>query len=316
MKSIIVTLCVCCLAVAATRVYDVDLSGNDNGFTGKSPQPNWVGQTFVATADSILWLEFMEGRPLNTGDYVLRIYDSLGNQARPGVAQAICHLDSGYRFRRAKFSSPVFVLKGVKYMLKIWHSDTFAVNFYFNRSDPYKYGRMILPSGMDTIIDADLAARVEGTNALAAPFAAQSCMPILRYDYFWDGLNYHRCAERHADLGIQCDKIGMGIWGKLQDAASVPPSLWHWEWLDTIVVNEAKNGIQNYWQLNTTTNWARSTKKWCTSLPLNLFEPVLDSNGNINSANYWGNFVYHLYKRYGASGTFWDSFQVHLCLSS
>ncbi len=158
-KCITILMATVLVAVAATRVYDVELSGNDNATTPRGPD-NWVGQTFIATCDSIQWAAFFVGRSSRAepnDKYYLGIYDSTGGGFPLGEVNIPVHSDSIYRFLRGNFNPAVKVTKGVKYMLKVWHSGGDSVNFYFNRdSASYHYGELWV-NGQKT--GYDLAAR-------------------------------------------------------------------------------------------------------------------------------------------------------------
>jgi len=55
MKRFIISILITAAIVAAgTRVYEVDPSENDNGMAGP---PNWVGQTFVLTCDTLKYVD-------------------------------------------------------------------------------------------------------------------------------------------------------------------------------------------------------------------------------------------------------------------
>jgi hypothetical protein len=281
-------------------VYDVELSQNHNGTAGP---PNWVGQTFIATCDSIQWAAFFVGKTSDPGQgdehYVLRIYDSTGSQPQGVEGYSPVDQCSTYRFLRADFNPAVKVFKGVKYMLKIRHSDTSSVNYYYNDNNPYSYGELI--AGGQKSPGCDLATRVEGTTRVPQHiFAVESCMPEPEKEWPSDTANWYKLSARHYLLGVTCDKIGMSFWNKLQKYDTIPASRWSWGWCDSVIALEANNGVQNVWQLNSTPDWARSTISGCPSLPLNLFQPVL-SGDTIDRRNSWAYYIYNLYKRYGVS---------------
>ena len=164
-QAITITLIFAALAMAATRVYDVEPFRNSNAWTLSYPH-NWVGQTFIATCDSFLWAEVFIGVPNDTGQYNFRIEEypsgtpiAKGNtNAGPGIH---------YEFVRAYLEHfpNAKVIKGKTYLLKVTHSGGESINFYYNPHNPYKYGQIMLPQGGAGVVHPwDLAARIEGIN--------------------------------------------------------------------------------------------------------------------------------------------------------
>jgi len=75
-QAITITLIFAALAMAATRVYDVEPFRNSNAWTLSYPH-NWVGQTFIATCDSFVWAEIFIGSQNIPGQYHFEIREGM-----------------------------------------------------------------------------------------------------------------------------------------------------------------------------------------------------------------------------------------------
>jgi hypothetical protein len=180
--------------MAACRIYDVDVYRNVNGWTSGPPNVNYVSQTFVCTADSLVWAEFFVGAANAEGQYQFAIKD--GNQnLYTGACDAAETL--AYEFVRCSLShvGPALI-KGKEYVLKITHSTGEPINFYYSPENPYAYGGLSVPGGGfqpppgRTLPDCDLACRIEGVNypvsrEEAVLAEARQKQPDVAVDSFW-----------------------------------------------------------------------------------------------------------------------------------
>jgi len=164
MKRVItIALVFAAIALAATRVYDIEPYKNVNAW---SPYQGYIGQTFIATCDSFVWADFFVGAPNDTangGHYNIEIQESPnGLWVVRGKAQA----GISYDYTQAFFTERnpnAKVIKGKTYLLKVTHSGGESINFYYNPHNPYKYGQIMLPQGgAGPVHPWDLAARIEG----------------------------------------------------------------------------------------------------------------------------------------------------------
>ena len=113
LRSILVNLILTAGLFAATTIYDVDLSADDNYFALNAIQ------TFIATADSIDTVTFFCGRKIIPGTYDFQIMDSTGYFP---VSVEISSDSAGLyqdKFVSAFFTSKQYLRKGFKYSLRI-----------------------------------------------------------------------------------------------------------------------------------------------------------------------------------------------------
>jgi len=138
---------------AESTIYEVEPYQNLND-TAK-----YVRQTFVATTDSIVRIEFFVGRSPGAGQFELKILDGLSV-----IAQADTEAPAvGWRWIGRDLSQPVKVTKGKTYTLEVKHSDEGVyTNFYYRPNDEggYPHGQLTNPN----MPQYDLCARVWGRN--------------------------------------------------------------------------------------------------------------------------------------------------------
>jgi hypothetical protein len=158
--AIIISLVFVAIAVAATRVYDIEPFQNCNG------KAREIGQIFVATCDSFLWAEIFIGAANIPGQYHFEI-----SEYQEGTPIAAGNTNAGpgiyYDYVRANLSrvSQEPILKGKTYLLKITHSSGDSINFYYNpNGNVYPYGEIYGPPPQAA--NGDLAARVEGITRI------------------------------------------------------------------------------------------------------------------------------------------------------
>ncbi len=286
------------VAVAATRVYDVELSQNDNATT---PEDGWVGQTFIATCDSIQWAAFFVGRACTSGTYKTEIWDSTGLQSRYGGGE-VSAVDPQYQYVNAIFEDTAAVIKGVKYMLKVSHSGGDSVNYYYNDNNPYAYGELVV--GGQKSPGLDLAARVEGVNWVPKDFWG---LQIQNWEFWGIDRKTEAVAESAKSNGVTMAREC--FW-------------WHWfepnkDQFETLTVDSfvrayAERDIKILARLAFSSMWATSCDSESIHYNITPFPPIcLDSpavqNGTIFRNNYWGYYVYRFIRRYGPKKSGADS---------
>ena len=146
--------------LGATREYDVDLVWNAHGWA-YGDEGHGLEQTFVCTADSLLWAEFFVGAANSGGEYYFEVLNGTQQCYDGRVAAAP---ESAYRYVRAELSpTGPPLIKGKEYVLRITHSDGDSINYYANDLDAYQYGEIEVPGKV--VPDVwDLACRIEGVN--------------------------------------------------------------------------------------------------------------------------------------------------------
>ncbi len=151
------------VASAACRQYDVDVYRNVNG---RVRATDGVTESFVCTADSLLWAECFIGAANSGGQYEFSILKP-GNSVPLYTGAADCHPESSYRYVGAQLSrfSSAPLIKGEEYVLKVTIPNSGpndSINWYADNTNPYPYGEMSLPLGRQAA--CDLSARIEGIN--------------------------------------------------------------------------------------------------------------------------------------------------------
>ncbi len=302
------------IGLGATRVYDIELSENCNGNTDP-PQHKWVGETFVAVCDSVQWCAAFIGRPLSSGDYVYGIYDSTGS-TQYGVNADTGASGFRYEYAPAFFRPAVKVLKGVKYMLRVSHSEDSVINYYYNSHDPYTYGHLIVNGQKSPGLD--LAARVEGVNVPDTMFVS------LNFNYSaqgpWLDTTQNVISRRMMDVAesaqvriLRRDNNWRGVQWNTSN-----PDTFDWTERDCLVIQLAQRNIKVYWIL------CASPVKFTSGPqpdsyrqfghqesdrypPKYLEKPAVI--GNVpNDSNRWGKFVFKAVERYGPGGTLWATY--------
>jgi hypothetical protein len=168
MKPLIIITMLAGILFASTRVYEIEPFQNCNGWTPRYPD-NWVGQTFVATCDSFLWVDMFIGAPnhaLQNNYYHIEIQTTPGNiPIARGNAPAGDSIS--YRYTRANLITerPELITKGKEYLLKVTHGNGDSINFYYNpNGNVYPYGEIYVPPPQAA--NGDLVARVEGITRI------------------------------------------------------------------------------------------------------------------------------------------------------
>jgi hypothetical protein len=202
------------VASAACRQYDVDVYRNVNG---KVPQGVYssVGQSFVCTADSLLWAEFFVGAANSGGKYSFEIRDLASNDLMYSRDTAVT--GQNYEYVRAdllRFGSEPLI-KGKEYVLKVTylnpgHND--SLNFYYDPTNPYKYGGIQFPGlgyhppPQPWEPDSDLCCRIEGVNRAVSRDLAEE--PVRQPDLSVDSVWVSQGAAAQVTLHARVRNIG------------------------------------------------------------------------------------------------------------
>lgn len=289
---------------AATMVYDIELSYNDN-FSARE-----VSQSFVATADSVSEVAFFCGKKIISGRYRFRLEYSDGSQLSGWIESDSAGLYE-HELVSATFNPKIYVRKGFTHRLHVTHSEwpQCTTNFYYNCDNPYGNGELIGHSGWD------LAARIEGMNNFPKDLFGMNSHLLMTYknhpDSFYAMDKWEACIDSMEAMGITWDRVGVNAWQHFQ-LDSVDIDSFHYEWCDSLMKLYAKDSINVLWYFWMSTRWTACNSGWRKDsmvyypFPENLYEPVL-INDTINPNNYFAQFVYKFVIRYGPSGVFWDS---------
>ena len=201
-KSILLHIIMVAAVFAATTVYDVEPSYNDNDSALA------VSQSFIATADSISEVAFFCGRKIISGNYIFQLKDSTGV-----ILIAEASSDSAglfdYELVSAVFSPKVYVRKGFTYRLHVTHSEwpQCTTNFYYDRDNPYPDGELIGHSGWD------LAARIKGFNNFPKGLFGMNSHLLNTYcfypDSFYAADKWKACIDSMKNMGVTWDRVGM-----------------------------------------------------------------------------------------------------------
>jgi hypothetical protein len=155
------------MGIGATRIYQVEPHNNYNGWTEVN---QYVTQTFVCTADSLLWAEFFVGAANSGGQYEFAVRDDPNGSVIYTGKSDTCNPNMHYMFVRANLARQTndALVKGKTYYLKVTHSAGDPFNFYYSPWDPYTYGIISVPGGSFSpppqVYSPDLSARIEGIN--------------------------------------------------------------------------------------------------------------------------------------------------------
>jgi hypothetical protein len=150
------------ILLASTRVYEIEPFQNCNGWTPGRPN-NVIGQIFVATCDSFLWVDFFVGAPNHAqlnNKYNVQIFEYPNGVMPIAQGEAPAGESIQYRYTHANLTQSGRVLKGKEYLLKITHGNGDSINYYYDSLDTYKYGNIVV-GGIAEPGPKDLAARIE-----------------------------------------------------------------------------------------------------------------------------------------------------------
>ena len=293
------------IVLGATRVYDVDVYQNVNGWTLQGQQ-GYVSQSFVCTADSLLWAEFFVGAADTGGQYQLDIKDGPNG---PVLYRGFAHAGDSvhYKYTRAEltpYPGAPKLIKGKTYCLKVTHSDGDSINFYYSPWDPYQYGIISVPGGSfqppPQVYSPDLCARIEGVSrAVSREFFGINA-DLQRWFGTRPGpLNsLLTCLD---SAGIRWCRDGPD-WYEVQ---AVRQDSFDWSHMDGLVAAADSHGIHLMPILGCAPAWASSdtgeppdTESWV----LNCYPPLNLDSAPLSPSNYYGQFVYSAVSRYATCG--------------
>ena len=322
------------VVLGATREYDVDVYRN---FNGNVRAIDGVTQSFVNTADSLLWAEFFVGAANDSGSYQLDV--KLDGQ-RLYTGQAAAGPNADYEFVHADLSplpgAPPLI-KGKEYVLKITipnSPETDSINWYADTTNPYQYGRMFV--GGDAPLRWDLCARIEGI-CYNNPEMVSGWDEIPKHlvDSVWRDLRWHRysraveslaldeAAHRMEETGFRGQRI-VDCWYFLQpDVNNVDSFNWA-TGVDYCWRTLASHNVRPHLVMHGCGRWPLSHENspvWYYLMwPTELYLPAAtyDSLGrqSVNKDNHLAWFLYNYARRYGpigetrsgeATGTFWSA---------
>jgi len=308
------------VALAACRIYDVDVYRNVNG---RARGADGVTESFTCTADSLLWAELFVGAANSGGQYHFEIQTPEGQKLYERDTSAGPNIN--YRFVRADLvpepGAPPLI-KGKEYVLKVTcTAPGESLNWYADSTDPYKYGLFLdAPTGgQSQPLLWDLCARIEGVNRAVADaeFTVIGPPPV--------GITY-AAAKEFADSMASCGvkRAGRVILPHDWIMGNAPEPHPAWYHLDSTVKALCEDSIEPIFSIvprscqedwaahavrpvtNGTIRWYECSKSWFGF----AFRPVLDSNDSVNSANPLARWVYESLHRYGVGGTFWSTVDV------
>jgi hypothetical protein len=209
-RILIVLFALAAVASAACRQYDVDVYRNVNG---RVRGVDGVGQTFVCTADSLLWADCFIGAANTPGpnkQYYFDIEDSNGNSMYYGNAAITGHQNYTY-VRCSTLTERRPLVKGETYVLKVTITNavlTDSINWYADPTDPYKYGMFLNPpiQGQSMPLTWDLCARIEGINRPVSRESAEK--PVSQPDLSIDSVWVTQGADAQVTLHARVRNIG------------------------------------------------------------------------------------------------------------
>ncbi len=324
MKRILIALvALATVASAACRQYDVDVYRDVNG---KVPQGENYGvcQRFICTADSLLWAEVFIGAPNSGGSYSFEVRDLTSNQDVYSGETAVA--GQNYEYVRANLQKHGLepLIKGKEYVLKVTLSNsapTESLNFYYDPTNPYKYGNIQFPDfgyhppPEPWEPDSDLCCRIEGINRPVSKefFGGSDNMPWL------DSTRRGRLLSLAESAGVTWIRHGV----MLTALDSCPD---HWNWTNTDPIFGAfyhhhmntlavLGDCQAWLSTRCTLATVGDSRCWCATNkgpPRGLLNSVFDSTGHINPNNFWADIVYRTVARYKLNGIFFgDSLKIH-----
>ena len=289
---------------ATCRVYDVDENMRMNGWSAKW---GFVGQSFVCTADSLLWAEYFVGEANSGGQYQFQIQTyPEGEIVLDGDANAGDSVH--HKFVRASLTPRLGaqeLIKGKEYMLKVTHTSGDSINWYADTTNPYQLGRML---GGDASLRRDLCARIEGVNRPVD----DSFFALHTWTWpFWRS----RATLEHLDtvvhsVGVNWCREGIG-WDWLHSSEST----FDWRASDSILLAQARarNRVLLYFEglptwTSTHVDSIRNGRTYWSSIcpPRNLDQTVMLDESTPNPSNHLGYFIYNLVERYCPGSAFWS----------
>jgi hypothetical protein len=138
--------------------------------SGWTPEDEYVGQSFIANVDSLLYVEWFVAELSQPGRYKFEVVTQVGSQF---VCRGYESVPArGWQWVRCSTFTEGSrgLTKGVDYVVQISHENGDSVNYVVRTDNPYSYGLMMVPGQQPPIpLTWDLCARVYGRmNAAAA----------------------------------------------------------------------------------------------------------------------------------------------------
>jgi hypothetical protein len=277
------------IAQAGVRIMDVDVYRNVNGWTPQGQQ-GYVTQTFINTADSIVWADWFVGAANSGGAYEMEVRTLDGLVLYEGEAPS--DPDTNYTYVRADlthvFGAPSLI-KGKTYVLKVYHSGGEPINYYSDPTNPYPYGYCIV-GGQDQP-GYDLACRIEGANAPVSSdfFGVNGVVAWL------DSVLLDSMLTIMTDAGIKWNREYI-CWFAMEDSNRTLDTIE----FDRILRREQAHGIKALLCLTTAPTWA-ITNTLPESLneypPQHLDRPVVIADTGVNPDHWWAYWVYRIVKQ-------------------
>ena len=235
MKRILLALfALAAIASAACRIYDVDLRWNANGWTAMGTQAG-IRQTFVCTADSLLWAEFFVGAANSGGQHNFDVLDAATNDPVYSGHAAVAGQNYEY-VRSDTLVKQAALIKGKEYVLKVSHSDGDSINYYASDLDDYEYGGIEVP-GRSHPTCGTSACRIEGVNRAvdAEHFGVTGGL-------FWygsDSTALHPMMNILQSVGVKHIREPFAWWWveRVKDA-------FDWSGYDGLILSAAQHGIK------------------------------------------------------------------------
>lgn len=289
-------------------LYNIDPSSNCTSLNSK------IIQEFIATTDNITQVSFFCGKRTLRGKYKLYFTNSDGSLlsgAHVGYSDSAGLYE--YRPVTVKFRSGIPVFRGFRYCLNIENTFNLPVEILCNDNNPYTPGQ--LRSAED--LNYDLAGWILGYNNVSPGlFGMNSCMTVTAHEepnLFRYPEQWKDCIDSMRMMGVTWDRPGHCAWQHFQydtlNNHKQRDTAYNWSWCDSLMTYYTNDSITVLWLFTQSTQWAscniNDTNGWFDGLPKNLFEPVINTSGKINSNNYFAHYVYNFVKRYGPEGEYW-----------
>jgi hypothetical protein len=149
--------------------------------SGWTPEDEYVGQSFIANVDSLLYAEWFVAELSQSGRYKFEIREQgTGRLVGSGDTTMPVHGWQWIRCDNWTLGDRSFV-KGREYLLKVYHSTGDSVNYVVRTDNPYSYGLMMVPGQNPPIpLTWDLCARVYG-EMRPCPAQYWGTVPELQY---------------------------------------------------------------------------------------------------------------------------------------
>lgn len=311
MNKLLITITICIsFIISKTIVYKVEPLSNRFFIT------NQVEQLFIANVDSIGQVDLYLSQKPTLGHYVASITeeDNVFLNGKPARKYYSNNYNVG-GFIRFEFIPKIPVRKGFSYRLQVSHTSSpqIPIVVFYNDLNPYPLGKM---KGLDDTL-ADLAVSIIGTNNVVTDmFSMNSCMTVTTHEQprlFRYQEQWKICVDSMRTMGITWDRPGHCAWQHFQfdtlNDRRQKDTIFIWDWCDSLMSYYARDSINVLWLFTQSTHWSscdiKDSNGWYDGLPKNLFEPVINHSGDINSNNYFACYVYKFVKRYGPNGEFW-----------